>query len=159
MFFRILSILAPVLLLSPAIDNRISAQTGPQFESIEQQVFSLVNRQRQAQKLLPLNKKESISAQCRQHSVNMAKGIVTAGHEGIEERIQSIRPLVKVLTYSENVAVSRGYKDPALDAVEGWMKSPKHCKALLGDYDLTGIGVAMSADSTFYITQIYIKSR
>ena len=157
--FRILSLSMLALLLSPATGNLVSAQPGPEYETIEQQVFSLVNRQRQTQKLLPLSMKETISALCLQHSRNMAKGLLPPGHQGIEGRIRAIQSPVHVLAYFENIAVSRGYKDRARDAVAGWMKNSEQRKAIHGDYDLTGIGVAMSSDSTYYITQIFIKSR
>ncbi len=157
--FRILLLALFAAVVNPASSEQPATGSETGCEAIEQQIHSLVNRQRQSQKRLPLSIKGAITAQCRLHSRNMALGLVPAGHQGVAERAGSLQPAITVRTYSENVAVSRGYKNPARDAVDGWMKNPEHRKAILGDYDLTGVGVAMTADSTFYFTQMFVKSR
>lgn len=157
--FRILLLAVFMAVVNPASSEQPAARSETDCEAIEQQIHSLVNRQRQSQKLLPLSVKGAVTAQCRLHSRNMALGLVPAGHQGVAGRAGLLQPAITVRTYSENVAVSRGYKDPARDVVDGWMKNAEHRKAILGDYDLTGVGVAMSADSTFYVTQMFIKSR
>ena len=52
-----------------------------------------------------------------------------------------------------------GYSNPGEVAVEGWIKSPGHHKNMIGDYDLTGIGIAQNSEGTYYFNQIFIKTR
>ena len=58
----------------------------------------------------------------------------------------------------QNVAVNAGYDDPAAAAVEGWKKSPEHRKNMLGDFNLTGIGVTRGEDDRYFFTQIFIRT-
>jgi uncharacterized protein YkwD len=58
---------------------------------------------------------------------------------------------------AENVAANIGYKNPAREAVEGWKNSQEHRKNMLGDYDLTGIGVARSPQGLYFFSQIFLR--
>ena len=58
---------------------------------------------------------------------------------------------------AENIQMSRGWEDPARKAVDSWLDSRSHRKAMLEpDFLETGVGVALGADGTFYFTQLYI---
>jgi uncharacterized protein YkwD len=41
--------------------------------------------------------------------------------------------------------------------VDGWKNSPEHRKNMLGDFSLTGIGIAQSNDGGYFFTQIFIE--
>ncbi len=60
---------------------------------------------------------------------------------------------------AENLAVNKGYANPAVQAVQGWRKSPGHHANLIGNFNLTGVGITRSADGTYYFTQIYLLVR
>jgi uncharacterized protein YkwD len=50
-----------------------------------------------------------------------------------------------------------GYSKPDQQAVQGWLKSPGHYKNIVGDFDMSGIGVTKNAKGEYYLTQIFIK--
>ncbi|GAX35220.1 CAP domain-containing protein [Nodularia sp. NIES-3585] len=124
---------------------------------LEKSVFDDINRYRVDHNLPKLVLNENITQQARIHSQNMANGKVPFSHDGFEQRVTAI-PL-RYNNASENVAVNRGYSNPASQAVTGWLESPGHLKNIQGDYDLTGIGVATNAKGEVYLTQIFIRTR
>jgi uncharacterized protein YkwD len=57
----------------------------------------------------------------------------------------------------ENIAYMRGYDDPATLAIEKWMESTAHRKNLLGsNWKESAVGVAITADGTYYMTQVFL---
>ena len=88
---------------------------------------------------------------CRMHRV--------AAHRGFEARVKEIARRIPYNNSAENVAMNWGFLDPASKFVEGWLASPGHLENIEGNYTMTGIGVALSADSTYYATQIFILAR
>jgi uncharacterized protein YkwD len=56
----------------------------------------------------------------------------------------------------ENVGMtSRG--DPNNEILQGWLLSPVHRDNLLAPaFNATGLGIARSADGTWYYTQVYV---
>ncbi len=130
-----------------------------QFSHLEYRTFDLANGRRYDQGLSLLEWRDIIAKEAREHSRDMAAGRTPPGHEGSDRRIENIRRRFRVNAFAENVALNRGYGDPALQTIQGWIESPEHRKNLDGDFDLTGVGVAVSEDSTYYFTQIYIRSR
>jgi uncharacterized protein YkwD len=58
----------------------------------------------------------------------------------------------------ENIFRGQGLDDPADAAVEGWMKSPHHRETLLDPVlSLTGVGVAITRDTEYLITEVFIR--
>jgi uncharacterized protein YkwD len=57
---------------------------------------------------------------------------------------------------AENVAFNQGHRDPAADAVRGWLASRGHRENIEGPYELTGVGVVSNAKGEFYFTQIFV---
>ncbi len=45
----------------------------------------------------------------------------------------------------------------AREVVDGWLHSPGHRRNIMGDFRLTGIGVAEAANGMIYFTQIFVK--
>ena len=51
----------------------------------------------------------------------------------------------------------RGYDDPAGTAIEKWMESTAHRNNLLGkNWHESAVGVSMTPDGTYYITQVFL---
>ncbi|MHB9027635.1 MAG: CAP domain-containing protein [Candidatus Latescibacterota bacterium] len=150
-----------IFLLLFAVPNGCSwfSGGGGKYTVLENQVFDSVNRYRYDQEVPLFKWRDTIADEAREHSRNMAEGKVPPGHNGAEGRRADIGKRFRVNAFAENVAQSRGYGDPARETVQGWINSPEHKKNLDGNFDLTGVGVAVSADSTYYVTQIYIRSR
>lgn len=136
-----------------------STSTTPSVTDVETSVFNQINNYRKSQNLSALTLHSTITEQARKHSQNMASGSVPFGHQGFSD--QRLPAISKVITWSaaaENVAYNQSYADPATQAVQGWLNSSGHLKNIKGNYNLTGVGVAKTADGKFYFTQIFIKS-
>jgi uncharacterized protein YkwD len=139
--------------------TRRIAQVAPNPATLEQAVFKQINDYRASQKLPPLVFDNRIATQARSHSQNMANKSVPFGHQGFQQRVQVIGQAIPLRGAAENVAFNMGFRDPATQAVQGWLKSPGHLQNIRGNFDLTGIGVSQNARGEVYFTQIFIKKR
>lgn len=126
-------------------------------EDLEVRVFELVNEHRSGQGLATLQWSDVITTQCRNHSEDMATGVVPFGHDGFSDRIEEIRKEMSVSGAAENVAYNYGHEDPAQQAVTAWLNSSGHRTNIEGDYSLTGVGVIKSEDDIYYFTQIFVR--
>ena len=133
--------------LSPAIETR----------KMETRVFSLINRVRSRSGLNELKINNYLSNLARQHSLDMATGKSPFGHQGFESRTSLIKRQIGAAYFAENVDYNQGYDDPANEAVEDWITSPKHLVNIKGEYKLTGVGVAIAGDGGYYYTQIFAR--
>lgn len=126
---------------------------------LETEVFNLINQSRVASFLPPLTWSSIVTAEARNHSLNMANKIVPFGHQGADIRFANLRKAIQNLTrFGENVAYNRGYTNPAEKAVSGWLRSPGHYANIMGDFNLTGVGVAKNLQGEYYFTQIFVKA-
>jgi uncharacterized protein YkwD len=132
------------------------ATASSSMATLEQSVFQQINQYRQQQGLAPLTLNSTITGQARQHSKNMANSR-TLSHNGFNTRVQTISKTIAVRGAAENVAYNAGFSNPAAQAVNGWLKSSGHLKNIMGNYNLTGVGVAKNSQGEFYFTQIFIK--
>jgi uncharacterized protein YkwD len=137
----------------PAAGSEKDAHLSQLVQIIHQEV----NEFRRSHNLKPLMLNTIISSQAQQHSVEMARSGDTISHRGFGERLKEIRKKISYRAGAENVATNGGYKNPAQEAVEGWKNSPEHRKNMLGDYSLTGIGVAQNGRGEYFFTQVFLK--
>jgi uncharacterized protein YkwD len=126
-------------------------------ESLEQSIHNQVNQYRESQNLPPLVLDETISEQARAHSANMVN-IDSLSHDGFDDRVEIIKQVIPYSGAAENVASNMGYDRPDDTAIRGWINSPGHNQNMLGNYDLTGIGIA-ERGGKYYFTQIFILKR
>ena len=126
---------------------------------LEKSIYQQVNQYRQSRNLPPLTLNTTISKQAKVHSQDMASGKVPFSHQGFEGRVKAIAKSINYRSAAENLAFNQGYSAPASQAVEGWLKSPGHFKNIVGNFDLTGVGVVKNAEGEYYFTQIFIKTR
>ena len=123
---------------------------------IESAILDEVNIYRKKNHLSPLAMNSYISQQARNHSNNMAKHAVTFGHKNFFKRVEALRKEVKNTGgAAENVAYN--YKD-AHEVVKNWMLSPGHKRNILGNYDLTGVGVVRDSHGKLHFTQMFVKT-
>lgn len=127
--------------------------------SMENKLIDLINEERLQHLLAPLEPWDELSVSARKHSKNMAAGTTQFGHDGFKGRVKAIRKLTPHIALAENVAYCYGKKDTLAAAVTGWMKSPGHCKNILGNYNTTGIGIAYSKNGRCYMTQIFARCK
>jgi len=123
--------------------------------ALEQAVHDLVNRHRAVRRLPPLTLDPRMSQQARLHSIAMAAGRTPFGHAGFDARVKALRAARPCPRVGENVASNRGQRDPAAEAVRGWLGSPAHRDNIEGPYDRTGVGVARSAAGEVFFTQLF----
>ena len=128
-----------------------------EIEFLVQQVHKGINEYRADRNLSPLRLNAQISQQAEIHSQNMAQQVVKFSHQGFKARIKALDGQIAYRRAAENVAYNQGYQDPARTAIAGWIESKGHHKNIVGDFNLTGIGVAKNEQGEYYFTQIFIK--
>jgi hypothetical protein len=130
----------------------------PEYTVEERSVHAQVNAHRLGIGKKALSWSESVAEICRRHSQDMAEGKVAFGHDGFSDRAAAIDPIIGWSSVAENVAYNQGYADPAGSAVTGLLNSPGHRANIEGDFDTTGIGVAVTPNGRYYFTQIFVKT-
>lgn len=97
-----------------------------------------------------------ISKEAEIHSREMAMHKIGFGHKDFNKRIKRIYTEIQDCRGgAENVAYN--YKD-AQDVVKNWLTSPGHRRNILGNYNLTGIGLARDSRGKIYFTQIFLRT-
>lgn len=148
-------------LISPSLPEvtPILASNSSNLEQLELSVYQQVNEYRKSKNLPPLKLDPNISEQSRIHSYAMANGKVAFGHGGAEARFQNISKFAPWREIAENVAFNSGYSNPGKEAVQGWIESPGHQRNMVGNFDLTGVGIVKNAKGEYYFTQIFVRKR
>lgn len=141
---------------SPPVNPR-PRETPTPFPDIVQTVYQQINAYRRAHGLGALLLNPQINEVARQHSQNMAAGKVPFGHSGFAGRAEVLQQRLSYQAIAENVGYNLGSTNPGSEAVQGWLQSPGHLRNIVGDYRLTGIGVAKKATGEYYLTQIFVK--
>lgn len=127
---------------------------------LEKQAFALLNEQRHAAGLNPLQWNDDVAKIARLHSQNMANQqfFSHAGLDGsmVDDRADDLG-ISKWRAIGENIAYNRGYPDPVKSVVERWMESVSHRRNLLNkDWQESGVGVAITESGTYYFTQVFL---
>ena len=135
------------------------AQRTDELSEIEKRIHRLVNEYRRSQGVNTLVWNDIIAERALKHSEKMASNQVHFSHDGFDERMRAIAERMQVRNMSENLGYNWGREDPAAQFVDGWIKSPGHHANMIGDFELTGIGVAKSVDGTYYATQLFVLNR
>ena len=119
--------------------------------ALELSIHNQIDRYRQSLNLPPLIIDPTVSAQARAHSQEMAQ----AGT--LSHTMDSVDRQRKYPTAAENIASIQDSPDPDRIAVQDWIASPAHQQHILGNYNLTGIGVAKNTQGEYFFTQIFIN--
>lgn len=141
----------------PNLSQSDALASSSQEDDLVMEVHRGVNQYRQSLNLPPLSLNAQISQQAQNHSQNMAQQEVKFSHRGFDSRLEAIKDQISYRSAAENVASNQGYDNPAERAVKGWIKSEGHRQNMIGDYNLTGIGVAQNQQGAYYFTQIFIE--
>lgn len=129
--------------------------------AFERQAFGILNEQRCAAGLPPLQWNEDMARAARLHSENMARGKFFS-HTGLDgSKVGDRAETFAERTWhgiGENIAFNKGFKQPVESACQQWMNSPGHRANLLnGGWSESGVGAAFAPDGSFYITQVFIR--
>jgi uncharacterized protein YkwD len=125
-------------------------------------VFALANRQRRLHGLHELAWNEALAAQARRQSTNMMERAFFSHIDPVRGALSGRLHAAGIqwIRCSENIFREHGLDDPAHEAVDGWMKSPGHRESVLDPlFTQTGVGIAISPDTEYFITQIFIRPR
>lgn len=121
----------------------------------QKMILYYVNQYRAKYHLVPLKLINTISQEAAHHSSDMARKAMPFGHSGFNGRINRLYHQIPHCNGgAENVAY---YRINAKRLVEGWIASSGHRQNILGNYNLTGIGIAHGKKGWAYYTQIFLR--
>lgn len=128
--------------------------------SMEQYVFQQVNEYRVSQGLPKFEWDSRVADIARDHSRDMAQGRTPVGHDGFSGRVSAISAILSIRSAGENVGMTSNLDSPSQVVVNAWKTSASHLENLMGDFQITGVGVCYdSGDDAWYFTQIYVQLR
>jgi uncharacterized protein YkwD len=159
-YFKCLSVvLLCIILLGYTTLHKATGQEETVIEvvQVEQEVHQLINDYRISQNLSPLIAHEIITRQARMHSQAMETKKIPVDHSGFDQRVEIISQSLPLSAAAENIAYHKGDSHCVQEVTQNWLKSTAHRENIEGDYNLTGIGVAMDSHGACYITQIFWK--
>jgi len=120
----------------------------------DKEIFDLINNHRVSIGLDKLEFNEVIWNAANEHSQNMVDGTTDFGHDGFNERIESIKNEIGGNSSAENVAM--GYTTTNA-VVTGWLNSPGHKNNIEGNYTHSAVSAVKNNNGTYYYTQIFIN--
>ena len=126
---------------------------------LESALHEDVNRFRQSQNLIPLQRRGDLDRVARAHSEDMVRRGYFA-HESPEGSnwVDRLRAggIQGFALAGENVGQTNRSM-PNAEILEGWKASPVHRENLTArPYNATGIGIARAPDGTLFYTQVYL---
>jgi uncharacterized protein YkwD len=139
---------------------RDGAFSDAHLEKLERILLGFVNDERKRAKRLAVVWSAKLGSEARRHSTAMLEGGFF-GHEdpvrgGLARRLKETAPDVEWRGSAENVYMQESRSEPMRQAVETWMKSEAHRKNMLDPtYTDSGVGMALSRDGVWYVTQIF----
>jgi uncharacterized protein YkwD len=147
--------LAVVALLAATVSE--ASAEGAAIAEMEARVFARVNAHRVSIVLPAVAPSRELADSAREHSRAMASGERGFGHEGFQSRGKQLFAVIPYSGFGENI--SRHLR-PAAEvpdlALKKWLGSEVHRKHVEGEYDLSGVGAALSKDGTWYLTQLFV---
>lgn len=124
--------------------------------AIQNAILVHINQYRTQHRLPPLKMDNNMVREARQHSLDMATHKMPFGHQDFTKRIAHLHQQIKNSgAGAENIAYN--YKD-ARTVVQQWIRSPGHKRNIVGNYNLTGIGVVRDKQGKLYFTQIFLRT-
>jgi uncharacterized protein YkwD len=134
--------------------SSVSYDISADFKSLQNDILKLVNQHRASLGLKALQLNDAATAEATKHSAEMAKGRMSFGHDGYDERMQHLNQKLGTLhATGENVAYGKINAEQVMDM---WLNSPGHKKNIEGNFSLIGIGIAKSRSGYLYFTQIFL---
>lgn len=144
------------------VQPQLKSYADPELKveyTLEKNALRLINDERAKQGLPALAWNDKLAQVARLHSENMAhyKFFNHRGLDGlmVNERADNLN--IEWRAIGENIAYNRGYDDPVGFTVKRWMGSPSHKENIMDKrWKETGIGVIVTPDSTYYLTQVFL---
>ncbi len=153
------SLVASLLILWGWAVSFAALPQRPDTKNIEERLLELLNKERSARFLTPLSFAPDFRAVAIEHSKDMASHqklthLSTSGKSYLDRLVKAGLFFVEI---GENVAASDTFDAEFIH--QGFMESPEHRDNVLNPrYDTVGIGVVISQDRKYYITQDFAQS-
>jgi len=132
----------------------VFSAAAPPDNQLANDVLKYTNDYRRSKRLKELVMKDDLNSLARKHSEDMAKGRLSVGHSGYDQRAAKVKKIYNTWMVAENVAY--GARD-AKEVFSLWKKSSGHRKNMLGNYKYIGIGTAKSKRGVIYYTEIFVN--
>lgn len=134
------------------------ASSSQSLNSLEQSVYEQINEYRGSKGLPPLVLDAWLSQQAREYSQAMAKGEILFDDQTLRQRNEKIINTGPYRGAGTAIGMNRGYINPAQANVNNWLRNTydANLTSIQGEYELTGIGVAMNVRGEYYFTQIFL---
>lgn len=145
-----------MLAMGTGLLSAVAQEPPIELLEVEGQVVAQVNARRRSQGREPFAVDMWLTKAARAHSRAMALGKVSFGHGGFQGRFVEAKKVMSVRRFGENVAydyLQQG--DVVAKVVRRWMESEVHRRNILGDFNVTGVGVWPAADGKLYFTQLF----
>jgi uncharacterized protein YkwD len=162
-----ISVFSVMLLLASCASSRTrnhaaTAPTGAVGDTASR-VFSEVNAYRMTCGKKSLVRHTGLDRLAKQHSEYLAKKHSkgkghgsTVNHDGFQQRCSAARQSYHFTAMSEIVA---GFPTAnAAQIVSMWKNSRDHDRGMKGDWDLTGVGIAVAPDGMVFATQMFANA-
>lgn len=148
---------ASLILLCCIVISNMGAVYAMSDATYQQQILYYVNAYRAKHHRAPLVMNTKMSEEAAVHSRRLASHTIGFGHAGFLGRIKRLcRDIEHCNGGAENVAY---YKLDAKRLVEQWVASPGHQRNIVGNYTITGIGIAHAKKGWAYYTQIFLRTK
>ena len=153
---------SPSMTPAPSTRAPASSRLDDPLCNLEKKVFDEANRQRRLRGVSELQWNDAVADQARSHSINMMQrgffSHIDPERGALVARLDAVG--IGWTRCGENIYREKGLDDPVRSAVDGWMSSPEHRKSLLDPlFSQSGVGIAISPDTDYFITQIFIHPR
>ncbi len=131
------------------------SQNAVENETLTNRFMVLVNNHRKSKGLRALTHVDSLSDIALNHSRDMASKKVSFGHTGFSSRCTQARNVMDGNLCAENVAMGQKTAEAVFSS---WMNSSSH-RANIENSRLThsGLGIAVSANGTYYWTHLFLE--
>jgi uncharacterized protein YkwD len=129
--------------------------------SMERRAFELINDERAKNGEAPLVWDAELCRMAELHSQHMAQQnfFSHVGPDGmsVANRARALG-LQNWTSLGENIAYNRGFDDPVVFAVQGWMHSEGHRANILNaNFNHSAIGVVRTPEGRVYLTQVFMS--
>lgn len=141
------------------INNPWRSPPAPQSgDLLAVSALAAINDHRRLLGLRELRPHAGASERARRLALDMAARRVPFGHDGLQARFDSLRGAMELRGAAELLARNRGHANPVAIALQDWKTSGTHRRALQGDYDGIGIGVARGAEGEYYFAVFLVRT-
>lgn len=140
-----------------------TVESVQEMESVAREIAREVRTFRAQNGKTPLSWDDTLAAGALTHSQAMGSGRIPLGHHNFERRKTEITKSMGgfISGMAENVGVVQysggNAKAIAQQFVRLWAGSARHRQNMLGEYNITGVGVVRTSDGKVYATQLFAR--